>query len=253
MSLAVQSLAATTASASAAPDTAVNRRKDVPIAALASETDGGAAAWKGRHALLGAVTDALEGLGLVATSHTASAAREEPSTGDHESKQPLQAFVHELFAALRPVESEGRMGRGFAWGRTSSADFGLRLDALVRSLQGPVQAPSEPPVLAPLPEASAPVPPAVVGTPEGETPSAAAPTPHAPESPLTRTAQAPAETLLPAFQRLLDGAPPGNDSGADPGTATETLIAFLQRLAQAMTSADASGSVVAGALLDVTV
>jgi hypothetical protein len=59
--------------------------------------------------------------------------------------------------------------------------------------------------------------------------------------------------LLPAFQRLLDEAPPGNDSGADPGSGTETLIAFLQRLAQAMTSADASGSVVAGALLDVTV
>ena len=253
MSLAMQSLAATTASASAARDTPVKRQKDVPVDAHDTEPGGGAVAGKGRHALLGAVTDALEGLGLVAAGNNASTAQEGPSAGDRASKQQLHAFVHELFAALRPAESEGRTGRGFAWGRTSSADFGLRLDALVRSLQGPAQAPSEPPVLAPLPEASAPTPPAPVGTTEGETPPAAAATAPAAEPPLTQTVQVAVDPLLPAFQRLLDGKAPGNDSGADSGSGTETLIAFLQRLAQAMTSAGAGGSAVAGALLDVTV
>jgi hypothetical protein len=253
MSLAMQSLAAPTSSASAAGDTAAKRQKDVPAGAHDAGQGGGAVAWKGRHALLGAVTDALEGLGLVAASNKASTAQEGPAAGDRESKQSLHAFVHELFAALRPAESDGRMGRGFAWGRTSSADFGLRLDALVRSLQGPAQAPSEPPVLAPSPEASVPAPTAPVGTPEGETPSPAASTGPAAELSPARTVQVAADTLLPAFQRLLDGAPSGDDSREDSGSSAETLIAFLQRLAQAMTSAGASGSAVAGALLDVTV
>ena len=252
MSLAMQSLAAATSFASTARDPTVKRQKDVPPGAHDTEQGGGAVASKGRHALLGALTTALEGLGLVAAGSNTSAAEEGTSAGDRASKQQFHAFVHELFAALRPAESEGRMGRGYAWGRTSSADFGLRLDALVRSLQGG-QATSEPPVLAPLPEGSAPTPPAPVATPEGEAPSAAASTARAAEPPVTRTVQVAAGTLLPAFQRLLDGAPPANDSGAGSGSGTETLIAFLQRLAQAMTSAGASGSAVAGALLDVTV
>ena len=224
MSLAVHSPVATTSAASAPSDAAVRREKEGQRGAHGTEQVGGAAPTKGRHALSAALTDALEELGLVAAGLPASNARPGRSVGEREATQALHAFVHELFAALRPADMEGRTGRGFAWGRTSSADFGLRLDALVERLQGTAPTTPEPPATSPLPPASGPAPNVPLGV----------------------------DPLLSAFQQLLAVARPAADSGGDPAEGTAALVGFLQRLSQAMNGAADSGSPVPGTLLDVT-
>jgi len=226
MSLAIHSPVATTSSASAPSDAAIKRQKEGRAGAHGTEEVGGAAPTKGRHALSAALTEALEELGLVAAGLPASNARRGLSVGDGEAKQELHAFVHELFAALRPADTEGRTGRGFAWGRTSSADLALRLDALVQRLQGSAPTPSELP--------------------------ATSPTAPAPEPPSTPTTPVEADPLLSAFQQLLAVAHPSAEGGGDAAEGTATLVAFLQRLSEAMNSAAGSGSPVPGTLLDVT-
>src|SRR6478672_5746493 len=136
MSLALQSLAGSPSSASTAADGAAIRRKADDARPDGSQQGEAAKAPKGRHALLAALTEALGGLAAGPVGNATSAPADESSPADRESKHALHAFVHELFAALRPAESEGRPGRGFAWGRTSSADLAERLDALVQRLQG---------------------------------------------------------------------------------------------------------------------
>ena len=226
MSLAIHSPVATTSPASAPSDAAVKRQKEGRAGGQGTEQAGGAEPTKGRHALSAALTEALEGLGLVAAGGPASNARQGLSVGDREAKQELHAFVHELFAALRPADVEGRTGRGFAWGRTSSADLALRLDALVQRLQGSAPTPSEPPAT-----------------------SSTAPAPTPPSTPTTPVE---ADPLLSAFQQLLAVAHPSAESGGDAAEGTATLVAFLQRLSEAMNSAAGSGSPVPGTLLDVT-
>ena len=248
MSLAMQSLAASPSSACTAPDTATTRRKADDARALGTEQSEGAQAPKGRHALLAALTDALGGLASASAGSATSAPTDESSPGDRESKHALHAFVHELFAALRPSESEGRPGRGFAWGRTSSVDLAQRLDAVVQRLQG----------AAPSPPASA-----VVASPEVEAGSGDAPAApstsastapdDAPAMPAADAAATPATTigadpLLAAFQQLLASRHPAADSG----DGSDALIAFLQRMSQALAGDAASEPPAAGTLLDVT-
>ena len=247
MSIAMQSLTASTSSACAAPGAAVDRRKAVEARAHGTEAGAEVGPPKGRHALMAALTGALDGIVAVPAGDAASGPDESPS-GERESKHALHAFVHELFAALRPSESEGRPGRGFAWGRTSSVDLAQRLDAVVQRLQG----------AAPSPPASA-----VVASPEVEAGSG-----DAPAAPSTSASTAPddahampaadaaatpattigADPLLAAFQQLLAS----RDPAADGGDGSDALIAFLQRMSQALAGDAASEPPAAGTLLDVT-
>jgi len=250
MSLAMQSLASPS-SACTAPDTATTRRKADDARALRTEQSEGAQAPKGRHALLAALTDALGGLASASAGSATSAPTDESSPGDRESKHALHAFVHELFAALRPAESEGRTGRGFAWGRTSAADFAQRLDALVQRLQGgAAPAPSDPSAVPAL-DVPAPASTTATQTPTSDTPATAAPTAPAGAAPATPPTRLGADPLLSAFQQLLAVRHPA-DSGGAPGDGSDALVAFLQRMSQSLGANAASGTPAPGTLLDVT-
>lgn len=251
MSLAMQPLAASSSSAYTAPDGAVHRRKADETRAHGTEQGEGAKAPKGRHALLAALSDALEGLAS-ASAGDASAPTHESSLNERESKQALHAFAHELFAALRPAESEGRTGRGFAWGRTSSADFAQRLDALVRRLQGgAVDTPSDPSVAAATPDAPvlAPTPP--VATTAAETPGTASTTAPVAGASVTLPIPIDVDPLFSAFEQLLAVRHPADTGGAS-GSGIDALVAFLQRMSQSLGGQAASSSPVPGTLLDVT-
>jgi len=253
MSLALQSLASSPSSACSAADGAALRRKADDARPDDSRPGEAAKAPKGRHALLAALTDALEGLAAAPAGNPASAPADEPAPADRESKHALHAFVHELFAALRPAESEGRTGRGFAWGRTSSADLAQRLDALVQRLQGgAAPAPSEPDAVAP-PDAPAPAATAAAATPAPDTPATATASQAAPPVDSSATPPTPigVDPLLSAFQELLAVRQPAEGGGVSAG-GTDALVAFLQRMAQSLGGHAASGSAPPGTLLDVT-
>ena len=250
MLLAMQSLAASPLSACAAPDGAALRRKADDARAHGSEQGEVAHAPKGRHALLAALTEALEGLAPASAGNVASAPTDETSPADRESKHALHAFVHELFAALRPAESEGRTGRGFAWGRTSSADFAQRLDALVQRLQGGAAPAPSNPAAVPAPDVPAPAATAAA-TPASDAPATASPTAPPADASATPPTRNGVDPLLTAFQQLLAVRHPAVSGGAS-ADGIDTLVAFLQRMAQSLGGQAASGSSVPGTLLDVT-
>jgi hypothetical protein len=258
MSLALQSLASSSPSACDASDGAVHRRKDNEARTDGSERAQGAQAPKGRHALLAALTEALGALGAAPGDDTASAASDELSPSTSESKHALHAFVHELFSALRPAESEGRSGRGFAWGRTSSADLAQRLDALVQSLQaGTAKTPRELPAdastaaIAPTPAIAPTTSSEAVAVPAKETPEAGPPLAPARDASTTSTTAVHVDPLLSAFRELLAARHPVDASGAS-GDGVDALVDFLQRMSQSLEGDAASGSPTPGTLLDVT-
>jgi len=252
MSIAMQSLAASSPSACAASDGAVQRRKNDEARTEGTEHGERAQAPKGRHALLAALSDALGALAPAAGDDGASAATDELSPGARESKHALHAFVHELFSALRPAESEGRSGRGFAWGRTSSADLAQRLDALVQRLQaGAAQAPAELPGVA----STGAIPPTAsseaVAAPANETPAAVPPLAPARDASPPSTTTVRVDPLLASFQELLAARHPA-DSSSTSGDSMDALIDFLQRMSHSLAGGAASGSPTPGTLLDVT-
>ncbi len=246
MSLAMPSLAASSSSACAAPDGVAHRRKAGESRALDSEQGEAAAAPKGRHALLAALTEALGGLTSASAGNDASAPTDASAPADRESKHALHAFVHELFAALRPAESEGRTGRGFAWGRTSSADLAQRLDALVQRFQGGA-APAASDPAAPAPDVRAPA----AATPTPDTPATTSPTVPSADASAPPPRQIGVDPLLSAFQQLLAVRHPGNSGGAS-AEGIDALVAFLQRMTQSLGGQAASDAPVPGTLLDVT-
>lgn len=253
MSLAMQSLAASPSSPCTAPDGAANRRRADEAQAHGTEQGEGARAPKGRHALLTALSDALEGLVSASAGDAAAAPSDESAPSDRESKQALHAFAHELFAALRPAESEGRTGRGFAWGRTSSADFAQRLDALVQRLQGgAAQATSDSDGATATAEVPVPAPTATVAASTAETPETASPTAPAADASATPPTPIGVDPLLSAFQQLLAVRDPADTDGASSGGSIDALVAFLQRMSQSLGGEAASSSPVPGTLLDVT-
>jgi hypothetical protein len=251
MSLAMQSLAASPSSACTAPERTANRRQADEARAHGTEQGEGAKAPKGRHALLAALSDALEGLASASASDAASAPTDESSPGDRESKQALHAFAHELFAALRPAESEGRTGRGFAWGRTSSADFAQRLDALVQRLQGGATQASDSSV-AVTPEVAVLAPTTAAATSATEPPATPSPTAPAADASAAPPTPAGVDSLLSAFQQLLAVRHPADTGAGATGSGIDALVAFLQRMSQSLGGQAASISPVPGTLLNVT-
>ena len=252
MSLAMHPLAGSRSCAVTAADTAIPRCESVESHPRGKERGEGVHAPRGRHALLAAVTAAIDGIGAPTAGAASSAPPGESSVGDRESRHALHAFVHELFAALRPSESEGRHGRGFAWGRTSPSDLVQRLDALVQRLRA--SAPASPPAgPTSVPEAPAPE-----STPTDATPpSDAPPAPPSAGTPATDATAAPpprvpVDPLLSAFQRLLAVRHPADGGAAVSPAGSDALVAFLQRMAQVLGGEAASGSPVPGTLLDVT-
>jgi hypothetical protein len=198
------------------------RRQNVTPTGQATEQSGDAKAPKGRNALMGALMQALHEVAPGAGDDTTASVDEAgPSPGDRPSKHALHDFVHELFAGLRPTESEGRHGRGFAWGRTSAADLAQRLDALVQRLQG-----------APTPAEAAPV----------------EPTPQTPRS----AGDAADSPLRSAFNRLIAARNPGETPAEGGVDGADALIALIQRMSRALAGDSVADAPVAGSLLDVT-
>jgi len=251
MSLALQSLAGSPSSASTAADGAAIRRKADDARPDGSQQGEAAKAPKGRHALLAALTEALGGLAAGPVGNATSAPADESSPADRESKHALHAFVHELFAALRPAESEGRPGRGFAWGRTSSADLAERLDALVQRLQGGASLATSDPSVAPASDVAVPAATTAAAPPASDAPAPASPTASPADASTTAPTRIGVDSLLPAFQHLLAVRDPA-ESGGVSGDSVDALVAFLQRLAQSLGGHAASVSSVPGTLLDVT-
>ena len=252
MSLALQPLAASSSSACTAPDGPAHRRKADEARAHGVEQGRGVKASNGRHALLAALSDALEGLASASGGNAASSSNDVSSSSDRGSKQALHAFAHELFIALRPAESEGRTGRGFAWGRTSSTDFAQRLDALLQRLRGgAAQTPVDSSLAAATPDASVLAPTAAAATPVTVTPAAASPT-----APAAHASATPSpinvDPLLSAFQHLLEGRHPADAGGSASDGGIDSLVAFLQRMSQSLGGQATSGSPDPGTLLDVT-
>jgi hypothetical protein len=130
MSLAVQQAVSARATALADID-GLRDRRPAPRADVAP----GRAAPNSRHALLGALADVLASSAPASTA-SSPAADERAGGGEHASTQALHAFVHALFAELRPTDGQGSHGRGFAWGRTTAATLGQRLEDAVARLRG---------------------------------------------------------------------------------------------------------------------
>jgi len=243
MSIAVSALPSRP-TAVAANDGGRDRR---PAADRVADDGGDRAAPNSRHALLGAIADAVEALLPIGTGTAAAGAQ--PGDG-HASKQALHGFVHALLAELRPSAGEGGHGRGFAWGRTTAATLGQRLDDLVARLQAGSATTSSAPTTEAAPTdatastvapdttaASTSMPPAASGATSGTTAPAA-----------STPASAPASSLLTAFGKLATarGAGEGGSATAD------ALIAMLERVASAL-GADAGAPAPAmGGLLDAT-
>lgn len=254
MSLAMQSLTASAAPTRAATHAAaVEHHGAVPPGAPGAERTEDGKAPKGRNALLGALTQALDELASASAGDAAPADTEEPSASDRESKHALPTFVHELFAALRPTDAEGRHGRGFAWGRTSLADLAQRLDTLVQRLQGGAASPSEPRVVDPAPEVPASAPTPSVETSSGGAAVASTPIAPAPDEAKAATGGVATDSpLLSAFRQLLAARSPGEAAGAGAADGSDALVALLQRMSRALAGDAATDAPIAGSLLDVT-
>jgi hypothetical protein len=237
MSIAVQHASPTRSTAIAEVDAG---RQGRPSPARAADRDDRAPP-NSRHAVLGVIADAVAAL-LAADPAAAQPADE------HAAKRALHGFVHALLAELRPSGAEGGPGRGFAWGRTSAATLGQRLDALVARLQAGSATVSA----ATTTDATA----ATAVTPAIDATAATAATPPATsESTSTATAPAapapsaaPASPLLTAFRELATARGAG---GGDSAT-SDALIAMLQRIASALGGDAGTLASPAGGLLDTT-
>jgi hypothetical protein len=228
--------------------TAIDGGRDRRPAADRVADDGGdRAAPNSRHALLGAIADAVEAL-LPAGTGTAAAAAQ-PDDG-HASKQALHGFVHALLAELRPSAGVGGHGRGFAWGRTTAATLGQRLDDLIARLKAGSATTSPPPTTAATPTAAT----AATAAPDtaaanASTPAAASgATPGTTPPAASTPASAPASSLLTAFGKLATarGAGEGGSATAD------ALIAMLKRVASALGADAGAPAPAVGGLLDAT-
>ena len=229
---------------------------------------------RGRHALLGALEQALSALmtaapvaapaaaaaavaasdaavasPVVATAPTASLV----NSGD--LKNALHSFAHELFDALRPSGDDGggpgNRGRGHAWGRTGLFDIAGRLEALAQSLAtgvaAPAPAPGAPPLVPATPPSTDPVP----------TPTALAlgPTaaPAAVPDPVETTAPSAESPLLAAFKQLAAALNLGTSSASPAAVSPADSLANLLHRIAATLGADthATATSPAGSLLDV--
>jgi hypothetical protein len=245
MSLTVQH--ATRSTAIAEVDAGSERRS--PPARVADAGD--RAAPNSRHALLTAIADAVEAL-LPGIADAAAGTK--PADKDA-SKQALHGFVHALLVELRPSAGEGGHGRGFAWGRTTAATLGQRLDDLVVRLQADGTTTS-----APATDATD----ATVGTGANATAAidaaaatattegTAASTPATSEQTASTTAPAAptvlTSSLLTAFGKLATARGAG---GVDSAT-SDALVAMLKRVASALGGDAGALAPAAGGLLDVT-
>lgn len=248
MSFALQSLRTAGSPSYAAAHASVGERRDAGDGTRGSERSGEARVPTGRNALLGALTTALDELAGAPASGASPIRSDEPSASDRDARQALHAFVQGLFSALRPTEAEERQGRGFAWGRTSSADLARRIDALVQKLRGDAATPLPAPVgettTEPPSEPSA-------------RPAAGATEPGAPAVPatdVTGQTEKPAvdAPLLSVFRELLAARSAGATTDEGAVDAGDALVALLQRISQALTGQDGGESPAAGSLLDVT-
>jgi len=245
MSLTVQHALPTRSTAIAQVDSGRDRRS--PTARV--DGAGDRAAPNRRHALLRAIVDAVEAL-LPGSADAAAGAK---PADQGASKRALHGFVHALLVELRPGAGEGGHGRGFAWGRTTAATLGQRLDDLVARLQadGTTTSPATEATDETGASATAAIDAAMAAaTIEGT----ARPTPAAPSeqtsSTTAPTAPAPAPTapLLTAFRELATARGAG---GVDSAT-SDALVAMLRRVASAL-DGDAGALVpAAGGLLDAT-
>ena len=236
MSLVVPSASVPVATRAAAHAGVVEHARGLAAEARRPEAVQEGSAPKGRHALVEALREALQPPAAGVADEPVSA---NPASDDRTSRQAFHAFVHALFAELRPTDAEGRHGRGFAWGRTSSSDLAQRLDALVEWLQS-----SSNDDAAAVPEV------APTATPSPDDAIARATTPSTDDAIAPATDSVTADTpLLSAFRRLGAGAAEGGDAT----DASASLVAFLRRVSEALAGdAGTAGSVAAGSLLDVT-
>jgi hypothetical protein len=232
MSFAVQSASASAATRAAAHAGVVEHARG--LAGQARRPDGAPESTppKARHVLIEALHEALQPPAPGATGNPASADSHGSPSDGRASRQAFHAFVHALFAELRPIEGEGRHGRGFAWGRTSTTDLAQRLDALVDRLQG--VAPDD-----------------AAGAAEAA-PVRTAPTTDDAVAPATGELAVDAP-LLSAFRRLLAATDTGATEGGAASGASGSLVAVLRRVSEALTGDRwPLESAVAGSLLDVT-
>jgi len=233
MSLALQNVSSTRSTAIAELDAGRDRR---PAAARVSDDAGDPAAPNSRGALLGAVVDAVQAL----LPGSPTAAGVQPSDG-HASKQALHGFVHALLAELRPAAGDGGHGRGFAWGRTTAATIGDRLDALVARLQASGAATSPQPASS---DNSASATTSSQPAAGGDSTSATAPASTA-SSP--SPSPSPPSALLTAFRELATAR--GAGEGGDSAT-SDALIAMLKRVASALGADGGAPAPAAGTVLD---
>jgi len=239
MSVAIQHALPARSTAIAPVDAGCERR---PSPARA---DGGGdrAAPNRRHALLGAIADAVAAL-FPGSARDGGA----KPADEHASKHALHRFVHALFAELRPPRGEGDQGRGFAWGRTNAATLGQRLDALVARLQAgsaTATAPAttdETAATAATDAAAAAA--ATSSTSPGASEEASSTTEPAASAPSATTAS----PLLTAFRELATARGAGEGDSAT----SDALIAMLQRIASALGGDVGALAPPAGSLLDAT-
>jgi hypothetical protein len=249
MSLTVQHALSTRSTAIAEVDAGRDRRS--PPARV--DDAGDRAAPNSRHALLTAIADAVEAL-LPGSADTA--AGDEPVDGDA-SKQALHGFVHALLVELRPSAGEGGHGRGFAWGRTTAATLGQRLDDLVARLQAdgtttssPATGAADSTVATPASATAAIDAAAATATTEGTAASTPAATSGQTSNTTAPAAPSPLPTssLLTAFRELATA----RGAGGVDGATSDALIAMLKRVASALDGDVGALAPAAGGLLDAT-
>ena len=265
MSLTLQHALPTRSTAVAQVDSGADRRS--PAARV--DDAGDRAAPNSRHALLTAIADAVE----VLLPGSADAAAGTKPADQAASKPALHGFVHALLVELRPAAGEGGHGRGFAWGRTTAATLGQRLDDLVARLQadGTTSSPAtdatdatdgtEATEATDATEAThatdatgasatAAIDAAAAATTEGGAPPTSAAPSEQPSSTTAPAAPAPAPTspLLTAFRELATARGAG---GVDSAT-SDALVAMLKRVASALDGDAGALAPAAGSLLDAT-
>ena len=243
MSLTLQHALPTRSTAVAQVDSGADRRS--PAARV--DDAGDRAAPNSRHALLRAIVDAVEAL-LPGSADAAAGAK--PADPDA-SKHALHGFVHALLVELRPGAGEGGHGRGFAWGRTTAATLGQRLDDLVARLQadGTTTSPATEATDQTGASATAAIDAAAAATTEGGAPPTSAAPSEQPSSTTAPAAPAPATSpLLTAFGELATARGAG---GVDSAT-SDALVAMLKRVASALDGDAGALAPAVGGLLDAT-
>jgi len=266
MSITIQSSGAASPASRTTEASKVSRRhEDVPegnASARSGESRGPA----GRNALMEALSIALTGLTSASQtdpSSTTPAAGEQASGSRivrDEQKHALHAFVHELFAALRPSGGEdgvkGHHGRGFAWGRASASELSQRLEALAKSLGeaasagGSIAPPVPDPAADPVAQAALAAGDAVTAVPTAAPPAVPPDGAIAAASGGDRTVAG--SPLLAAFERLaaaLGGGAVEVEGAASPAG---LLVALLEQMAQTLNAGSAGGTLASGVLVDVS-